>query len=133
MWYLGLVAVAAVLAAVFALTGQYLGIVVVVVMLLAVVVVGRRQPRILLYMVDDHGVSIDGELQPYQNFRSYSIIQDVAWQSIDFEPTKRFMPRLLILCEPEALAQAEIILQQHLPRQDRELDWIERASRYLRF
>lgn len=132
-WYLILTGIAVLLAAIFAFFQQWLSIAVVAAMLAAVIVYARRQPATLLYAADDKGISINGKLSSYGMFRSYSVQVDVAWQAIDLEPTKRFQPRLTILCGGDNIAEVEEILAQHLPRTDRQPDAIERLTRYLRF
>jgi hypothetical protein len=112
---------------------QWLSIAVVVAMALAVLVYSRKPPRTLNYRVDGHGVTIDETSTPYANYRSYSVLEEVGWHEVDLEPTKRFVPRLTLMCESDDVDTIDAILSQHLPRVDRDPDWIERASRYLRF
>ena len=111
----------------------WLAIGVVVVMALAIVVYSRKQPRTLSYTVDDHGVSVEGKLSHYDQFRSYSTHPDLSWGSIDLEPTQRLAPRLTLLCENEQLERIETILADYLPKLQRTPDLIERLSRYLKF
>lgn len=133
LWYVGLWVGAAVLCGVLAFLQQWFGVVVVVMMTLAVIVYSRKEPRTLSYAIDDNGISIDGKLSTYKLFHSYSVHPEVGWHEIDLEPARRFSPRLTLLAEGESFDQIEAILSQHLPRQDRELDPIEKLSRYLKF
>lgn len=132
-WHLGLFAIIAVLIAVAVVTHQWFSIGVFIVMAIALVVYGNKQPRVLNYAITDTGIEIDGKSYPFETFKSFSVIQDVAWHVIDLEPTKRFMPRLTILFEDsqhDAIVQA---LAAHLPEEDRQPDLIERLARYLKF
>lgn len=132
-WYAALWLIAAVLCGILGFLQQWLSIVVVVVMAIAIMVYTRKHPRTLQYTLDEDGIIIERKELPYTNFRSFSILQDMAWYSIDLEPAKRFVPRLTLICENDDVEKIEQILSSHLPRVDRELDFIERASRYLRF
>jgi hypothetical protein len=132
-WYLILWGVVAVVALILGLLRQWLGIVVVVMMALAVVMYSRKEPRTLTYSLDDKGISIDGRVSSYNLFRSYSVHQEVGWMEIDWEPTRRFAPRLTILCEQGDFDQIEAIVASHLPHLDREHDWVEQLARYLKF
>jgi hypothetical protein len=132
-WYLVFWIVIAVICGILALLRQWLSIAVVAVMALAVVVYSRKQPRTLIYSIDSAGISIDGRVHPFTDFRSFSILQEVAWHEIDLEPAKRFSPRLTLLCESDDMDVIEGVLGGYLPRADRHPDLIERASRYLRF
>ncbi len=133
IWYAGLWAVAAILSGGLGLMHQWLSIVVVVVMALVVMVYSRKEPRTLTYALDGQGISIDGKLSDYHLFKSYSAHQELSWDEIDLEPAQRFAPRLTVLCEVDNFDTIEDILAQHLPRVDREHDWIERLTRYIKF
>ena len=133
MWYAGLVAVLALLTVVAVLTREWLAIAVFVCMFLAVVVYGSRQPRTLNYVIDQDGINIEGKSYAFSTFRSFSVVQDVAWHVIDLEPTQRFMPRLTLLLDNDHVDEIVGRLESQLPRLDRKPDAIERAARFLRF
>jgi hypothetical protein len=133
MWYVGLWGLTAILCGGLGLMHQWLSIVVVVVMALVVMVYSRKEPRTLTYALDDLGISIDGKISSYHLFKSYSIHQEVSWQEVDLEPARRFAPRLTVLCEIDNFDMIEDILSQHLPRVDRDPDWIESLTRYIKF
>ncbi|HEX7259365.1 MAG TPA: hypothetical protein VF272_00340 [Candidatus Saccharimonadia bacterium] len=133
VWYVGVIAAAAVFCAGLAWFKQWIAIALVAVMTLAVISFSRKEPRVLQYMVDDDGITIDGKLHDYYLFKSYSLHPQVGWREIDFEPAKRFSQRLTVLCEDEAFDHIEAVLSVHLPRVDREPDFIEKLTRYLKF
>ncbi len=132
-WYLLLWVAVAIMCGGLAFFKQWLSIAVVIAMAFAVLIYSRKQPRTLSYTLDQRGISIDGKEQPYNAFRSFSILEEVAWHEIDLEPARRFVPRLTLLCESDDIPVIEEILSNHLPRADRELDWIERLAKYIRF
>lgn len=133
LWYVGLIVLLAGLTAVAVITHEWLAIAVFVCMFLAVAVYGSRQPRTLNYAITQDGLEIEGKTYPFSNFSSFAVIQDVAWHSIDLEPTQRFMPRLTILLDDTHVEEIVSRLSAQLPRFDRKPDLIERAARYLRF
>ena len=100
---------------------------------IALLVYAKKEPRVLQYIIDDHGVTIENKLYKYDKFRSFSVFSDVAWHSIDLDPTQRFQPRLTLIFESKDLDQILAILVQHLARIDRQPDLIERATRTLKF
>lgn len=132
-WYLVMWIIAAILAGILAFLQQWLSIAVIVMMAAAIQVHTRRHPRTLQYSIDDDGVTIGQKHLPYNHFKSFSIFKDMAWYSIDLEPAKRFVPRLTLICENDDIDTIERILSSHMPRLDRQLDVVEKASRYLRF
>ena len=99
----------------------------------ALAVYAHKPPRVMRYELSDQGVHIDGALYPFGNFRSFGVIPDEEWHSIDLEPTKRFSPRRVILFDTEDFDEIVGHLELHLPREDRPLDIIERITRYVRF
>ncbi len=132
-WYLGLFVVVAVLSVVAGFIHQWLSIGVFVAMGAAIAVYAQKPPRVLTYDLDNHSVTIEGKTYPYKNFRSFGVISDIEWHTIDLEPTQRFMPRLTVLFGDEDFDAIVDHLSIHLPRTDRQPDVIERVTRYLRF
>jgi hypothetical protein len=115
------------------LTQQWLSIGVFVVMAGALMVYANKPPRTLGYQLDGKGITIERKFYPYDHFRSYSIMRDVAWHVVDLEPAQRFMPRLTVMFDDANLDTIEGLLAQQLPREDRQPDLIERLTRLLKF
>jgi len=133
VWYaiLGMAVIVLMAAAVW--LQLWLEIGVFIVMGAAVVVYARKPPRTLLYELSSTGITIDGKPYPFSEFRSFSVVADEEWHSIDLEPTKRFSPRLVLLFDSSNFDEIVGHLELHLPREDREADVIERITRYVRF
>ena len=132
-WYLVLAVMSLGLMIVAAISHQWLSIGVVLAMALALGVYAGKSPRVLNYSLDASGVAVGEKFYPYSQFRSYGVVPDVAWHSIELEPTKRFMPRLSIMFDSQHFDQIVAILSQQLPREDRRPDWVEQLSRRLKF
>jgi len=132
-WYAGLVGVVGLLTIVAVLYKFWLSIGVFIAMGAAIAVYAQKPPRVLTYELDSNSVTIEGKSYPYKNFRSFGVISDIEWHTIDLEPTQRFMPRLTVLFSDEDFDSIVDHLSIHLPRADRQPDVIERLTRYLRF
>jgi hypothetical protein len=132
-WYMAVLAAAVVLLVAGVLTRQWSGIAVLIVMTAAVLVYASKQPRVLNYSLSEDGLMIDSKFHPYSQFKSFGVVTDVGWHSIDLDPMKRFMPRLTILLEDHHIDDVIEALSMQLPRNDRGPDAIERLSRRLRF
>lgn len=132
-WYALFGVVFVILIVVAVVTQQWLSIAVLMVMAAAVAVYAHKPPRVLLYQLDESGVTIEARHYPYEQFRSFAVLQDEAWHAIDLEPTQRFMPRLTVIFDSEDLQGIVDHLSIHLPRADRQPDLVERLTRYLRF
>jgi hypothetical protein len=133
MWYLGLSVVVVALLILAVVMKLWLSIGVFLAMAAAIVVYAKKPPRTLSYHLDDKGVTIEGKVYEYSAFRSFSVVSEEEWHSIDLEPTQRFMPRLSVLFGDDDFDEIVAHLVRHLPRDDREPDMVERLSRYLRF
>ncbi len=132
-WYMALWLIVAVSCGLLVLLKQWTSAAVVAVAAVALMVYSRKQPRTLDYHVDQDGITIDGKTNPYVSFKSYSVFEEVGWHEIDIDAAKRFVPRLTLICDSEDMPVIESILAHHLPHVPRHPDWIERATKYLRF
>ncbi len=132
-WYALLALAFAALLAIAYFTHQWLSMGVFAVMLVAIIVYARRAPRTLTYDLSADGITVEGHHYPFGEFRTFAVLPDISWHTIDLEPTKRFMPRLTILFENNDFDAVVGHLAQYLPRVDRQPDVVERATRYLRF
>ena len=132
-WYMVLGVIAFALVAAAIITQQWISIAVFATMTAAVVVYASKEPRILNYRLDNHGVTIDNKPNAYSKFKSYSVHKDTGWHMIDLDPTQRFAPRVSIIFDTDDLDKITAILDTKMPRVDREPDWIEKLTRSIRF
>ena len=132
-WYAALFGALALLVFVAMVLHLWLETSLFVVMGAAVVVYARKPPRTLTYELTPKGITIEGKQYLFSEFRSFGVLKDEEWHTIDLEPMKRLAPRLSILFDSDDFDSVVGHLELHLPRADREPDPIERLSRYLRF
>jgi hypothetical protein len=132
-WYVMLVGVVVVLIGFAVWLHYWLEIGAFLTMGVALLVYSNRAPRVLRYELTPTGVTVDGRSIPYSEFRSFAVIQDDDWHSIDLEPIKRFSMRLNILFNPQDFDIIVDHLELHLSRIDHKPDLIDRISRILRF
>ncbi len=133
-WYMLLVVAALLLAVlVFFLTKDKISSGMVVLVALIFAVVAARKPRELDYQVDNQGIQIGAKAYPYGSFRSFSIVDEGAIESIWLMPLRRFMPILTIYFDPKDGEKIVNTLAQFLPVENRQLDPIDRLMHRLRF
>src|SRR3981081_3134082 len=90
-WYMMLGLAAAVLAAVVWLfTKDLFSTAVVVVGALVLGVYAAHKPRQLIYKLDDRGLTIGERYYAFAEFRSFSLVPEGAFASIELVPLKRF-------------------------------------------
>lgn len=133
LWYVAFVTVTILFAAgSVVLLHEWLGAVVLVLMAVAVLMFARRTPRTLSCSLQGNGINIGDRFYPYGTFRSFSLVSDGALQSLEFDPIKRFMPRLSVYIAPGAEPKVLDVLSSRLPQGDREQDLVDRLARKLK-
>lgn len=133
-WYTGLaLGIGVVTAGTYLLTRDWLAPVVIAVMGAAVWSFANKQPRTLSYALDPKGIQVGDKSYPYDQFRSFSIVEEGAMSSILLSPLKRFMPPLSLYYAPDDEEKILTILSLHLPHNQSQPDIIERVSSRLRF
>ncbi len=133
-WYLLFgVASAAVIAGTYLILRDIVSIVVVTMMAITLLIFANRPPRSLKYVLSDEGIKIDGRGYSYASFKSFSIMQYGAVESVYLEPVERFMPPISIYFAPENGDAIINTLGQYLPHRDREPDFIDRVVHRIRF
>lgn len=133
-WYMLLVVAALLLAGfVFIVTKDKISAVMIVIVAVIFAVFAARKPRELNYQVDGSGVQIGPKAYPYGAFRSFSIVEEGAIESIWLMPLKRFMPILTIYFDPKDGQKIVDVLAQFLPVENRQMDPIDRLMHRLRF
>ncbi len=96
-------------------------------------VIAARKPRELPYKIDSSGLQIGDKHFPYANFKSYSLVQEEGVESIWLLPLQRFVPGLSIYFSAEDKEQILDVLDNHLPVEQRELDFVDRLMHKIRF
>lgn len=95
-------------------------------------VFASHKPGQAKYEINDSGLSINGKLYSYGDFKSFAIIREGLLSSINLLPLKRFMPPVSAYFEPAEEGKITEAVGNYLPYEDRRLDIIERLSRRLR-
>jgi hypothetical protein len=132
-WYLGLAGIILVPAAGLMFLHSWIELGALAVGAVALLVYARKPPRTLTYELTSEGIAIDGRSFPYANFRSFSVLPDAEWHSIELEPARRFQPPITVLFNSDDLDQVVGHLELHLPRDDRPPDLMDQLIRRLRF
>lgn len=96
-------------------------------------ITAARKPRTLQFELTGRGVQIGTKFYPYANFKSFTIIQEGAFSSIQLLPLKRFLPTISLYYPPEQVDQITGMLGSFLPHEDRPIDPIDRLMRRVRF
>jgi hypothetical protein len=133
-WFMGLAGITLLAVVIIYLITHDLVTSVVIIMAAALFgVTAHRKPRTLQYQLDHVGVSIGDKSYSYDVFKSFSVLEEGAFNSIQLMPLKRFMPPISLYYPPENEEQIVTMLGSYLPHEDRTHDPIDKLMRKVRF
>ena len=117
----------------FLLTRSIISTLVILLGGISFLVLAHQKPRTLTYVLTNTRIKIGDKSYAYDDFRTFSILQEGALLSIFLEPIKRFMPPISIYFPPEDAEKIFDALAQHIPHQERVADPIDKFMRRIRF
>jgi uncharacterized membrane protein YobD (UPF0266 family) len=118
---------------VFVITRDVLASIVVLLSCIAISIYAARKPATNKYIINEKGVQVQERFRPYSEFRSFSIVEEGAIDTVWLKPLKRFSPPVVMHFSPEDEQKITDVLANFLPHEDRELDAIDRFSKRMRF
>ncbi len=134
MWYLWLFGGFALLtAAIYLISRDTITAGVIMLISVMIAVVGSQKPSAVQYSLSSQGLSVGSQQFKFSDFRSFSIVEEGALNSIWLKPLARFKPMVVLYFAPDDEDKIINTLSLYLPHEQRELDAVERASRRLRF
>lgn len=96
-------------------------------------VYGAHKPRELTYAVDDLGITIGRTHHSFGEFRSFSVLSEGAFSSIELVPLKRFAMYTTVYFEPVDEDKIIKVLNTHLPMEKPRNDLVEQLMHRIRF
>lgn len=134
-WYLllALITTASAAIAFFMTSGDKLTTGVILIAGLLFGIMAARQPRELPYSLDSHGLKIGEKHYPYADFKSFSLVQEEGIEAIWLLPLQRFAPGLSIYFSPQDKDNILNILDNYLPVEQRQLDFVDKLMHKIRF
>ncbi len=96
-------------------------------------VTAKQKPRTLQYSLLPTGIQVGEKRYRYDDFRSFSVVQEGALWSIILQPTKRFMPTLTIYIDPNDGEKIFDVLATQMPHEEHQSDSIDRFMKRIRF
>jgi hypothetical protein len=122
-----------IVALVFLITRDILAGIVVLLACAAISVYAGRKPGTNMYIVDEKGIQVQDKFHSFAEFRSFSVVEEGAINSIWLKPLKRFAPVVVMYFSPDDEQKIIDVLANFLPHEERELDTIDRLSKKMRF
>ena len=96
-------------------------------------VYGAHKPRQLTYNLDDLGITIGSSHHTFSEFRSFSVISEGAFASIELVPLRRFAMYTTVYFVPADEDKIINVLSTHLPMEKPRNDLVEQLMRRVRF
>lgn len=96
-------------------------------------ITAKQKPRTMKYVLSPHEIKVGDKRYRYDDFKSFSIIQEGALWSIILLPTKRFMPSLTIYFDHNDGEKIFDTLAAQMPNQEKTLDSVDRFMKRIRF
>jgi hypothetical protein len=132
-WYAAFFLIALVLILFAVLFRAWTFIPVIIVMAVAGIIHVRRPPRIVHYLLDDQGLSIENTLHYYGEYKSFSVIRDGAFFAIMLIPVKRFLPSTIVYFDENDGEPIVDAFGSHLAMENHDLDPVDKFLRFIRF
>lgn len=133
-WY-GLLAATAIVAAVlvYLVTKDKISTGIVILAAIALGVFAARKPQIQTYSLLPEGLQIGSKVYSFQEFKTFSVIEEGTITSVVFMPFKRFMPPLTIYVAPELEDKVVNFLSVFMPFEQHKADAVDSLLRRIRF
>ncbi|MES2971720.1 MAG: hypothetical protein V4702_05350 [Patescibacteria group bacterium] len=133
-WFTGLAAATgALVTIIFLITRDVMTVIVIALVAILFGMTAHRKPRVLEYQLTNEGVGVGNRFYPYHSLKTFSVLEEGAFNSIQLTPLKRFMPPISLYFPLEQEEQIINMLGSYLPHEDRTHDPIDRLMRKVRF
>lgn len=107
----------------------------IIIMLLGIIfgVAAARKPRILQYIVDDYGLSVDQKHYTYDDFKFFSIIDDKAISSMVFIPSNRLGTSITIYVPADKIDDVSNLVSTYLPLEKHDYGYADKFLNKIKF
>ena len=134
MWYVIVSFVSIIIAVVvYLITSELIASITIVVVAFSAVFFASRKPETKNYKITTNAITVEDKRYSLNDFKSFSIVDEGAIDSIWFKPLARFKPMVIIYFAPEDEQKIADALSNFLPYENRELDPLDRFTRRMRF
>lgn len=133
-WFLAVAGIAGLMAGlIYLLTHDAINGIVIIVVAALFAVAGARRPQTLPYGLDAGGIHIGNKFYGYEQLRSFAVMQEDVFRSIQIFQFKRFTTPITLYFPPEQEEKIVHFLGSFLPNEIRAHDPIDRLMRKVRF
>lgn len=131
-WYVGLGIVTIGLVIFSLVLGWWSFTLLLVLSAVALVVYSVRPPRVLHYSLTNKGLSENGKLYSYDEYKNFGVVVDGKKSSIVLTPRKRFAPRVTVYFPNEDGEKIVDAFGMRLPMEEVRMDFLDKLVKILR-
>lgn len=131
-WHIILYGVALVLIGLCVWSKNWIGIGLVVIIVVALQVVGSKPARMMEYKLSEEGLTINGQLHLFSEYRGFGVRHDGQFWQLVLLPTARFAPETSIFIRDDHGEEIVDVLGQILPMEQVNKDIIGNIARKLK-
>lgn len=119
----------------YVITREFMSVIVTLLLAVAMAIYGSAKPKTVNYVINPNGISVDGKMYNFSEFKSFSIIE---WSPssvpyIQLIPQKRFMIPLSIFVDPAHSKDIAEMIGTFVPYDQRQPDFVDKLSNRFRF
>ena len=92
-----------------------------------------RKPATKSYKISAEGVTVDNHFFEFDDFKSFSVMEEGAIDCIWLRPLKRITPTVAMYFPPDEEDRIVMVLENFLPMEDRVHDFVDRMLQRFRF
>ena len=131
-WYLGLIIIGGGLCILAILLNWWTFLVLIILSVVAILTSTLRPPRTIQYTLNKDGLSENGKLHPYSDFKAFGILKEDSHFSAVLIPHKRLAINVKVYF-PEGSGESIVdVLGSHLPMEEVKLDVLDKIVNFLR-
>ena len=131
-WYICLFTIGIGLCVLSFFLGWWTFIALIIVCIIAILVTSIRPPRKIKYILDQNGLTEDGKLHKYDEFRAFGILKENSHFSAILIPKKRFAIQVKVYFPNDSGEAIVDALGAHLPMEEVKLDLLDKIVNFLR-
>lgn len=130
-YYMILASVVVVLSGLCIWLQQWITMALIILMAVAIVVVNKKPFKLIQYEVSSEGISINGKIHDYSDFRSFGVRHDGGFWSLVLMPVKRFASETTIFIKKEQGEEIIDLVAKFLPMEKLRADIFGKITRFL--
>ena len=133
-WYailaLGSIVVAGLM---YLVTRDWISAIVVIFLAIVTAIYASAKPKTSHYSITAEGLLVNGQIHSYENFKSFSVIEETGLPFLQLLSRRRFMVPLNIYAPPDQIDKIVDSLTDYIAYDQKHPDFVDRLTKKIRF